>query len=106
MPPSPNSTPAQENGSTAIHHAFSWFPALARHYPEADFVAATHDLAQGIALVLEIVEQSDIARCNEGERPVLTVCDCAILLRHAIAAAHALHTLAWQRIEMIREECE
>jgi hypothetical protein len=98
--PAQNETPH----ATAIpHNLSSWLPPDIRRLPGADLAAAAYDLTQGIALVLAIVEQSDSARDEDTDTPLLDKTDCCILLRYAIASAQALNLQAWQWIEWLQD---
>lgn len=88
--------------SDATFEAFSWLNKDARYLPLARLASNTHDIAQGIGLVMEMLE--DCQLCNYEDRPrMLDAMQQGILSRLIIAAADNLQSEAKQAIDWLNE---
>jgi hypothetical protein len=78
----------------AAHKRFSWLDEQAQSDPLARFVEQVKDVVSGVALVLEIVEMSDIQRKEASQRnpvaPIIHACDACTLRRFAITTSRML----------------
>lgn len=79
---------------------FSWLTPEARYLPGAQHAENTYDAAGGIALILGMVEASDLAAETDGSAN-LTPHDRATLIRMAMASARMLHDEARRQIEWL-----
>lgn len=89
----------------ATFEPFSWFGDKGQRLSGSERLAAdTHDIAKGIALVLEMVERRQIEQ-ESGDDPQaqspISASDSGTLLRFAIASAHALANKAHEEIEWV-----
>ncbi|MBS0346638.1 MAG: hypothetical protein JSR69_09260 [Proteobacteria bacterium] len=76
---------------------FSWLSPDAEYLPGAQHAADTYDAAKGIALLLEMVEESDLA-IEGGGVPNFNPVQRSALLRMAMASARMLENEAWKHI--------
>jgi hypothetical protein len=79
---------------------FSWLSEDAQHLPLASFAAKTFDIAQGIGLIMEMIEDTQLCEEEEDRRPMLSGGQCGVLQRMVIATADALqsearHAMNW-----------
>lgn len=79
---------------------FSWLSADAQYLPLASFAAKTFDIAQGIGLIMEMIEDTQLCEDEEGRSPMLSGGQCGVLQRMVIATADALqsearHAMNW-----------
>jgi len=73
---------------------FTWLDQDAKKIPGAKLAERTRDLSQGIAMVLEMVEQDGLANdCADLPR-LMTLGQRGTMLRFAIAAAESLADMA------------
>lgn len=79
---------------------FSWLNPDARYLPGAQHAENTFDAAGGIALILGMVEASDLAAETEGKAN-LAANDRAMLIRLAMASARMLRDEARQHIDWL-----
>lgn len=78
---------------------FSWLSADAQYLPLASFAARTFDIAQGIGLILEMIEDTQLCEDEEGRSPMLSRGQCGVLQRMVIATADALQSEARQAMD-------
>ena len=104
------SAPAKLPKATAFHVPFSHLDLRLKHDQDAQFAAATMDIARGIGVCLEMASNSALAReTNTGadpvdeDLPVLDPVDTYILTRFAISAARLLAEHANDRITWLNE---
>ena len=71
-----------------LFEPFSWLREPANRYK--DCTEVTQDISAGVALILELVESSDLAK-DCGERPILSVTSSGQLVRLAITSLGLLH---------------
>ena len=79
---------------------FSWLSEDAQYLPLASFAAKTFDIAQGIGLIMEMIEDTQLCEDEEGRSPMLSGGQCGVLQRMVIATADALqsearHAMNW-----------
>lgn len=79
---------------------FSWLSEDAQYLPLASFAAKTFDIAQGIGLIMEMIEDTQLCEDEEGRSPMLSGAQCGVLQRMVIATADALqsearHAMNW-----------
>jgi len=79
---------------------FSWLKPDARYLPGAQHTENTHDAANGIAMLLEMVEASDLAAETE-DGPSMAPNERATLIRLAMVTARMLRDEARQHIEWL-----
>lgn len=79
---------------------FSWFGESPGHYTITE---TAFDIANGVAVVLEAIEVSDIARCNNAT-PQFSVPDCGTLMRLAVSSLRLLAESAEAQIETANEK--
>lgn len=72
---------------------FSWLSDDAQRTPGADVISVTCDISQGIAIILDMVQDAT-GMVDCGETPPLNRCQCGDLLRFATAAARMLARMA------------
>lgn len=102
--------PAKLSKATALHVPFSHLGLHMKHDQDAQFAAATMDIARGIGVCLEMASNSDLARETntdadpaDEDLPVLDPVDTYILTRFAISAARLLAEHANDRITWLNE---
>lgn len=102
--------PAKLSKATAFHVPFSHLDLHMKHDQDAQFAAATMDIARGIGVCLEMASNSDLARETntdadpaDEDLPVLDPVDTYILTRFAISAARLLAEHANDRITWLNE---
>lgn len=80
----------------ALHEHYSFLLPAARRLPRAEFVERTRDVVSGVALCLELIHSSNIARDvdADSDTPILNVYDTDRLARFAIASARLLEHAA------------
>lgn len=78
---------------------FSWLSADAQYLPLASFAARTFDIAQGIGLIMEMIEDTQLCEDEEGRSPMLSRGQCGVLQRMVIATADALQSEARQAMD-------
>lgn len=84
----------------ATFKPFSWLKKDAQHLPLAGLAAKTLDIAQGIGLIMEMIE--DVQLCEDEERnPVLSRSQRGVLQRMVIAAADSLQSEARHAIDWL-----
>lgn len=71
-----------------LFEKFSWLREPANRC--IDCTEATQDVASGVALILGLIESSELAK-DCGERPILSVTNCSMLMRLAITSLGLLH---------------
>lgn len=71
-----------------LFEPFSWLREPANRC--IDCTEATQDISAGVALILELVESSVLAK-DCGERPILSVTNSGMLMRLAITSLGLLH---------------
>jgi hypothetical protein len=81
---------------------FSALNREAQGIPGANLAEQTADIAQGIAVVLRLVEASRIAGENDDDR-VLGAVECGNLTRFAISAAQMLSERAQRQVEWFNQ---
>lgn len=86
--------------SDATFKPFSWLSKDAQYLPLASFAAKTFDIAQGIGLIMEMIEDTQLCEEEEGRSPMLSGGQCGVLQRMVIATADALqsearHAMNW-----------
>lgn len=79
---------------------FSWLSEDAQYLPLASFAAKTFDIAQGIGLIMEMIEDTQLCEDEEDRSPMLSAGQCGVLQRMVIATADALqsearHAMSW-----------
>ena len=84
----------------SAHVPFSWLSPEAQYIPGARDAESTHDAAAGIALILEMIEASDLAAETDGQAE-LTPNDRAVLMRMAMTTARMLRENARKHIEWL-----
>lgn len=88
--------------SDAIFKPFSWLTEDARYLPLASFASKTFDIAQGISLIMEMIE--DVQLCEDEERsPMLNKGQCGVLQRMIIASADSLQSEARHAMDWLDE---
>jgi hypothetical protein len=99
---------AVKSAINAVHRPFSWIHASLRYDRQAEFVATTFDICQGISLCLELVHSSDLVRLSnrdadpgEEETPHLDLANTEQLLQLARASARLLADSAERHIEWV-----
>jgi hypothetical protein len=84
------------------HEPFSWLSDDAQRIPGTRFVERARDTAAGIAMILELVERSEIEEARR-ETPHLGAWDRSGLMRFAIASARSLRDLAEEHQDWLNE---
>ena len=82
----------------ALFEPFSWLSERANRH--IDCTEATQDIAGGVALILELIESSDLAK-DSGGRPILSTTKCGMLMRLAVTSlgllsGHAEEIITWK----------
>ncbi len=81
---------------------FSWLSADAQRIPLANLATKTFDIAQGIGLIMEMIEDTQLCE-DEDKTPMLDPGQCGILQRMVIATADSLQSEATRAIEWLNE---
>ncbi|WP_205203185.1 hypothetical protein [Azonexus hydrophilus] len=87
----------------AMFKPFSWLSADAQYLPLASFAAKTFDIAQGISLIMEMIEDTQLCEDEEGRSPMLSGGQCGVLQRMVIATADALQSEARHAMDWLDE---
>jgi len=85
----------------SIFHAFSWHNADVPPSHQKAFTEYAHDVSNGIATLLLLIEFSDGEA--QDDRPFLSKADKATLMRLAIASSRMLATAAEKQIDSENE---
>lgn len=106
----PTPAPGKLPKAAAFHVPFSHLEQRLKDDQDAQFAAATMDIARGIGVCLEMASNSDLARETntdadpaDEDLPVLDPIDTYILTRFAISAAKLLADRAEDRITWLNE---
>jgi hypothetical protein len=86
-----------------VHQAFSWLDRSLRHDANAEFVALTRDVSNGVATVLQILHQ-----CYSSDRedpPLLSPTDSEHLLFLVTANMKMLAAAGDARIDALNDRC-
>lgn len=89
--------------SDATFKPFSWLSEDAQRIPLADLATKTLDIAQGIGLIMEMIEDVQLCEEEEDRSPMLSRGQCGVLKRMIIAAADSLQHEARHAIDWIDE---
>lgn len=95
-----HSSSAQPN---ATFKPFSWLTEDAQRLPLASLATKTFDLAQGIGLIMEMIEDAQLCEDDEDRNPMLDRGQCGALQRMIVAAADSLQTEARQAMDWLDE---
>ena len=87
---------------TALHQPFTWLHVSVQNDAHAEFLAMAKSMCTGVAVCLQLVAQSELARDN-GSVPVLDIGDSESLLMLAIESAKLLSSAAEIEIDTINE---
>jgi hypothetical protein len=94
-----HSSSAQSN---TTFKPFSWLTEDAQRLPLASLATKTFDIAQGIGLIMEMIE--DVQLCEDEDRsPMLNRGQCGVLQRMIVAAADSLQSEARHAIDWLDE---
>jgi hypothetical protein len=94
-----------------VHERFSWLHESLRFAHEAQFIATAVDVSKGIAVALELVHNSNLARSNNDEcdaghecPPILNTIDTEALAMFAGAAARMLARIGEDKIDYLNQK--
>lgn len=106
----------QQNGATVEHlfaveaptaahkfQAFSWLGDGARN-ADTEMLAMAKDIASGVTLALQMIEQSRLERV--GGEPVLNECQCGIFERLSISSCAMLDTMIERHLNAVNEAAD
>lgn len=90
-----------DSNQSKTFEPFSYLNQDARRYPLANFVECAHDLAAGMSLIMEMVEDCMVSGDAAGEDPRLSPAQQGQLLAFAKASAKLLHCRAYEHMEWL-----
>ena len=82
---------------------FSWLSEDAQRIPLASLATKTFDIAQGIGLIMEMLEDVQLSEGEEGRGPILNRGQSGVLQRMIIASADCLQSEAHHAIDWLNE---
>lgn len=91
------------SSNTNTFRPFSWLDSDAQRYPLAEFVANSHDMANGLSMLLEMLEDAFL-REESGDTQYFDQLQQGKLLRFAIASANSLQSEARQAMEWLNRQ--
>ena len=89
--------------SDATFEPFSWLNKDARRLPLARLAANTFDIAQGIGLIMEMLEDANLCEEEEDRHPMLNPGQRGVLHRMLIATADSLQSEARHALDWLNE---
>lgn len=103
----PSTTPDSNvtSPAAALHQPFSWLHSSLKNNQDAQFVARTRDVCNGVALCLDLVQMSDVDRATCAQS-VLSVCDSERLMLLAAASVKMLADSAEREIEYLNSRAQ
>jgi hypothetical protein len=91
--------------TVALHRPFSWLHSSLDDNANAQFIARTLDVCNGVALCLDLAQMSDVDRAT-CVQPVLSVCDASYLMLLATASVKMLADSAAGEIESMNSRAQ
>lgn len=80
---------------------FSWVKDPAKRCPDSAFATAVHDMALGLGLIMEILEDATLREDDADGTQLFDRCQLGKLSRFAIAVSDSLQSQAAQQLERI-----